>query len=328
MRRRTVVLGAAAGAMLAASGVRSQQPGRSYRVGVLSPGSALTTGRYLTAFREQLAKQGFVEGRNLTIETRTPVGGSASALRGARELVAGKPDALFACSTTMASAAHAATDSIPVVFAWVGDPVRSNIVADFARPGGNVTGVSSRSFELTAKRLEIVRELLPNARRVAMLATFEHPVIAEAMKVAYRAAESLGIQLVYKIVGYDWRAGIDAAVKEGAEALSLLFPFFAWGMRFTAERVIELTAERRIPAIFPGSETVEIGGLMSYGTNRADDVRRAADLLARVLRGERPGDLAVDQTGRFELVINLKTARAIGLKVPHSLLLRADRLIE
>jgi putative ABC transport system substrate-binding protein len=314
--------------MLAAAGVHAQQAGRHYRVGVVSPGSALRAGRYLTAFREQLAKRGFVEGRNLTIESRTPVGGSESALRAARELVAGKPDALFACTTTMASAAHAATDSIPVVFAWVGDPVRSSIVADYAKPGGNVTGVSNRYFELTAKRLEVVRELLPNAKRVAMLTAFEEAVIEEGMKVAHGAAKSLGIELVYGIAGFDWRSAMDVAVKQGAQAVSLLFSFSAVGMRFTAEQVIELTAERRIPAIFHDSETVELGGLMSYGTNLADDIRRAADLLARVLRGERPGELAVDQSARFELAINLKTARAIGLKIPQSLLVRADRVIE
>jgi putative tryptophan/tyrosine transport system substrate-binding protein len=328
MRRRTIVLGGAASAMLAAAGVRSQESGRVYRIGVLSPGSALTTGPYLDAFRELLAKHGFVEGRNLRIVSRVPVGGSQSALRMAEELAADKPDAMFACTTTLASATRAATNSIPVVFAWVGDPVRSSIVADYAKPGGNITGVSNRYFELTAKRLELVRELLPDATRVAMLTAFQEPVIEEGVKVAHRAAEALGIRIIYKIAGFDWRAGIDAAVQEGAQAISLLFPFFALGMRFTAEQVVQMVAERRIPAIFHDSETVEIGGLMSYGTNLVDDVRRGANLLVRVLRGERPGDLAVDQTGRFELVINLKTARAIGLKVPQSLLLRADRVIE
>ena len=328
MRRRTVVLGGAASAMLAASGARAQQMARIYRVGVLSPLSALTAGPYMSVFREELAKQGFVEGRNLAIESRSPLPGSQSALQAARELVALKPDALFASTTMLSQAAQTATDSLPVVFAWVGDPVHSGVVKNFAKPGGNVTGVSNRYFELVAKRLEILRELLPGANRVTMMAAVMDGTGEEAMKFAQKAAEALGFQLVVTVAGVDWRSAIERAAKEGAQAVSLLFPFFAYGMRFTATEFVRSVAARRIPAIFHDSETVEIGGLISYGTNLASDVRRAAVLLARVLRGEKPGDLAIEQASRFELAVNLRAAHAIGLRIPPSLLTRADRVIE
>jgi len=170
--------------------------------------------------------------------------------------------------------------------------------------------------------------LLGGAASAVLAAAVFDATAEEAMKFAHRAADRLGLELLRTVGGSNWSSAIDAAVKAGAQALSMLFPFFAFGMRFTAEEVIRLTAERRIPAIYVDSETVELGGLMSYGTNLSDDMRRGADLLARVLRGEKPGDLSVDQAARFELAINLGAARAIGLKIPQSLLVRADRVIE
>jgi putative ABC transport system substrate-binding protein len=314
--------------MLAVSGARARAAARTYRVGLLSPLSGLAAGAYTAAFREELAKHGFMEGRNLVIESRSPLPGFQAGLQAARELLAFKPDALFATTTVLSQAAHAATGSVPVVFAWVGDPVHSGLVKSFAKPGGNVTGVSNRYFELVAKRLEILRELLPRAKRVAVMAAVMDGAGEEAMKAAQRAADALGFQLVLIVAGIDWRSAIERAAKEGAQAVSLLFPFFAYGMRITAEQFVRSIAERRIPAIFHDSETVEIGGLMSYGTNLASDVRRAAGLLARVLRGERPGGLAIEQASHFELALNLKAAHAIGVKSPPPLLTRADRVIE
>ncbi len=328
MRRRTVVLGGAAGALLAAVPVRAQQIGRTYRVGILSPLSGLAGGPYLAALREQLAKHGFVEGRNLTIDVRTPSLGHASGVAAAQELVALNPDAIFPCGTALTRAAQEVTAAVPVVFTWVADPLFSGIVKDLSRPGGNTTGVTNRNFELTGKRLEILRELLPSARRVAAVAGVFDLVVETSVGFARTAARALEVELVRIEAGMEWPTVVPAAARAKADAMLLLTPFAFFGMRFTMEGLVGQALEHRLPAIYMDSETVVAGGLISYATNLADDMRRGADRLVSVLRGEKPGDLAVDQASRFELAINIKTARAMGLKVPQSLVLRADRVIE
>jgi putative ABC transport system substrate-binding protein len=189
-----------------------------------------------------------------------------------------------------------------------------------------VTGVSIRFFELAAKRLELVRELLPSAKRVAVASGVFDSVLEAAMVFVQRASEQLGLELV-RVEGPLAHA-IRASTKTGAHAVSLMAPFAVLGQLSTAAEVVRHSIEQRIPAIFPDVESVELGGLMSYATNLSDDLRRGADLLARVLRGERPGDLPIDQSSRFELAVNLKTARAMSLAIPQSLLVRADRVIE
>ena len=328
MRRRTVVLGGAASAMLAAVPVRAQQPRRTYRVGILSPLAGLAAGPYLTAFREQMAKHGLVEGRNLSIDVRSPDLGHVHGVAAAKELLAVKPDALFPCGTPLTKAAQEVTASVPIVFTWVADPVFSGIVKDLSRPGGNTTGVTNRNFEMAGKRLEILRELLPSARRVAMVYGVYDPLLEVALGFAQTAAQTLKLELVRVETGVAWQTAVRSVRQAKADAMVLLTPFAFFGMRLTMEGFVRDAAEQRIPAIYPEIETVEAGGLMSYASNLSDDMRRGADRLVRVLRGEHPGDLAVDQASRFELAINLKTSRAIGLKIPQSLLIRADRVIE
>jgi putative ABC transport system substrate-binding protein len=243
-------------------------------------------------------------------------------------LLALKPDAIFACSTLVTQAAQSATNTVPIVFAWVSDPVVSGIAKDYAKPGTNATGITNRFFELAAKRLDLIRELLPSAKRVAVMSGVFDTVLEAAMVLAERAAKQLGFELFRVSTHGAWAEAIRKTAESGADATLVVTPFgiFGWGPQ--AEEAVRHTVEQRLPAIFAESESVERGGLMSYATNLGEDLRRGADLLARVLRGEKPADLAIDQASRFELAVNLKTARTMGLAIPQSLLLRADRVIE
>lgn len=218
--------------------------------------------------------------------------------------------------------------AVPIVFTWVADPVKSKIVADFAKPGGNATGVTNRFLDLTAKRIELARELVPSMKRVAVLAGVFDVSLVAAMEVAERAAEQLGIVLTRVEAGLEWKRALHRAVTEGADAVVITTPFSMFGMRFAAEDVVRESIEKRITTVFSDIETVPAGGLIGYASSLAGDMRRGADVLARVLRGEPPANIPVDQATRFELALNLKTARAIGLQVPQSLLVRADRVIE
>ncbi|HEU0201615.1 MAG TPA: ABC transporter substrate binding protein, partial [Burkholderiaceae bacterium] len=203
---------------------------------------------------------------------------------------------------------------------------------DYRRPGGNATGVTNRYFELTVKRVELVRECMPAARRVALLpaklsetgdTTFEI-----ATRLAREAAARLGLELMSQDVLRGWTDGLRAAVEKGAQAAIVAVPFGPYGMRDRQREVIQQAIERQIPVVFSDRESVEAGGLMSYATNAIEDVRRGADYLARVLKGESPSTLPVDQAAVFELAVNVEAARRIGLSVPQSVLLRADRVVD
>jgi putative ABC transport system substrate-binding protein len=328
-RRRTLLL--AATGLLAASLARAQKPGRSYKVGALLSGGPGME-RYRTALRERLASHGFVEGRNLLIDARGAAGAFHEDRESVRAMVAAKADAIFTCSSRATEAALAATKSVPIVFTWVGDAVGAGIVTSYAKPGGNVTGVTTRFEELTHKRLELAHELLPKAKRIAVVGLEGKGALGEAFAAAApalrKAAANLGVELVEMVTYWrgGWDARLDEAMKAGAEAL-VPFAWFA-DSPVTGDLVVEFANRHRIPAVFADSDTVERGGLISWGTNPVDDVRRAADLLARVLKGAKPADLPVDQASRFEMVLNLRTAKAIGLTIPQTVLLRADRVIE
>jgi putative ABC transport system substrate-binding protein len=292
-------------------------------------GGAAATELYRSALRDRLATHGFVEGRNLKIDARGAAGIFHEDRDVARELVTAKPDAIFTCTTRVTEAAQAATKSVPIVFVWVDDPVASGLVKSYARPGGNVTGVSNRLGELLVKRLELTRELLPRAKRVAVVGntvTMQSKVF-EAIEPALRkAAAQLGVELLEVAFRGSWDGAIVEAKKDGAEAV---LPFASFGDQLVAgEQVVQLTNHLRIPTLFADAGMAEKGGLISYGTNLVDDVQRGADLLARALKGAKPAESPVDQAARFELVVNLKTAKALGIKIPKSVLLRADRVIE
>jgi putative tryptophan/tyrosine transport system substrate-binding protein len=320
--RRRLLL--AAPALLSAQLLHAQQPSRRYRIGVLLPVDT-SAANHLPVIRERLATQGFAEGRNLEIDVRY----ARTNPDAAQELLAKKPDALLASTDDAVQAAQLATKSTPIVFAWVADPVLSGFVKTYARPGGNTTGIANRYYELTAKRVELLHELLPGARRVGMLGRLHDPVGKAALRSAQEAAKRLKIELINLAdVGWDWALAIERLAASKAQAVCISANHAMIGDRFTAENMIRALAQARIPAVFAETETVELGGLMSYATSQHDELRRAADLLAKILRGDKPSDTPVEQAARFELAVNLKTARALGLKVPQSILLRADKVIE
>lgn len=326
MRRRafTAGLSALAGAM--ALPVRGQQPGRVYRIGALLGGGAQTMQRYRMALSEQLASHGLVEGRNLEIDARGATSFFHEDRDIAREFVAAKSDAIFVCQTRAAEAALAATKTIPIIFCWVTDPVLSGIVQSLSAPGGNVTGVTNRFGELLFKRIELVRELLPGAKRILVTHYASDTVYRDSLspRVA-KAAGRLGLEVLeYGLP--QWAAAIERAAREGAEAVLPIDIFI--GNRITGLSVVETANRLRMPAVFAHRGMVEAGGLISIGTDLENDIRRGADLLARVLAGADPAAIPVDQATRFETVLNAKTARAIGLAVPQPVYLRVDRLID
>ena len=304
----------AATASFVAQFARAQQPGRTYRVGALFSGDAEAMQLYRSALSERLSTRGFVEGRNLRIEHRSSGFGTAEAQNAVTALLALKPDALFILLVSGTRAAQSVTRTVPIVFAWVTDPVGSGLVQSYARPGGNITGVTNRYVELVVKRLEFARELVPGVKRVAV--PWAVGLRYEEVAPPFRsAAKQLGIDLIE----VDYRSAEDSvafAAQRGAEVIIPFGQFAQSSYGAFGKQMARAALERRMPVIFAGSEMVEAGGLMSIGTNSVDDVHRGADLLARVLKGEKPANLPVDQAARFELAVNLKTARAIGLTIP------------
>jgi ABC-type uncharacterized transport system substrate-binding protein len=320
MKRREML--ALIASAFAAPLARAQQAGRRHRIGVLLPVDT-AAGNHLPVIRERLAARGFAEGRNLEIDVRY----ARTNPDAAQELLARKPDAILAATDDAVQAAQAATKSTPIVFVWVADPVLSGFVKTYGRPGGNTTGIANRYYELTVKRVELLHELLPGARRVAMTGRLHDPVGKTALRSAQEAAKRLKLEL-YIPPPRGWVGMVNDLVTARAQAVCIAANHAIVGDRYSAENAIRALAQARIPAVFAEAETVELGGLMSYETSLHDELRRAADLLARVLRGDKPSDIPVEQAARFELAVNLKTARTLGLKVPQSILLRADRVIE
>jgi putative ABC transport system substrate-binding protein len=313
----------AAGGLLAAP-TFAQQSSRVYTVGVLFGLGAESMGIYRAALVERLAGHGYVEHRNLRVEARAAhLGTSATEVD---ELIRLQPDALLTCTTFATQTAQAVAGTTPIVFAWVADPVASKFVETYARPGGNITGVTNRFGELVVKRLELAHDLLPGAKRVAVVGV-ESPLYRFFASPMRRAAGQLGVELT-ELPAYDWEASVEQAKTAGAAAIIVFAHFSAGGMQAIGKTVVKAALRERIPVIFAEAELVEAGGLVSYGTNPVDDIRRAADLLARVLKGEDPATIPVDQAARFELAVNLQTAKAIGITIPQSILLRADRVIE
>lgn len=319
--RRTFVSACLAVAIVPSLAAHAQQTGRVYRVAVFFSGGSDTMGPHRDVLRERLAKQGFVEGHNLQTTWRGGSGLRHEDREVARELVAARPDAILTFSAAMTQAVQWATKSTPIVFTHVSDPIADGVVKDYARPGGNTTGASTRHRELLVKRFELLRELLPKAKRVAIFAPYVTDTSFSAAEPGMRdAATRLNFELIVAP-----RAGLWAIEDKRVDAM---FVYTVLGQRLTTESLIGLAAKLRIASIFPDAESVALGGLASYGTDPLEDTRLGADQLVRVLKGSKPGELPVDQSSRFVLAINLKTARAIGLTIPPSLLLRADRVIE
>ncbi len=303
----------------------AQAPDRVWRIGILSLASgADEIGRPIV---EGLRKLGYVEGRNLAIEYRLAAGQVDRLPEFARELALLKVDLIVAATGPAAMAAKRATSSIPVVMATVPDPVAMGLVASLGRPGGNVTGTTNMSNELAGKSLQLLREWLPKATRIAVLAWKAAPATPLYLEQLRSAAQLTGVTLVVQQENQpESLAGVFAGMQqERAQALMVQVSPFTYVHR---KQIVELAAQHRLPAMFAAREFVDAGGLMSYGPSELELIRRAAYFVDRIFKGDKPADLPVEQPTIFELVLNLKTAKALDLTIPQSLLLRADEVIQ
>ena len=313
--------------VLAPLGAEPQQPTRVQRIGVLSTGS-LSAGEHLfKAFQERLREFGYIEGQNVAFEARGADGRNERLPGLATELLRLDVDVIVTIGTPAAVAAKQATSTLPIVTAVVADPVGAGLIASLARPGGNVTGIADLDEELTGKRLELLKEIVPGLSRVAVMWKAGNPAHETALREAEVAARSSGLQLKHREVraASEFQTAFALMTKEHVGALVLLADSMFATYR---TQLVNLSAKNRMPAIFWRREFVEAGGLMSYGTIYPELYRRAADYVAKILKGAKPADLPVEQPTQFELVINLKTARALGLTIPQTLLQRADQVIE
>ncbi len=308
--------------------VQAQQAGKVYRVGHLSSGGEATSQASINAFREGMCALGYVEGQNWILDARYAEGKVERLESLAQELIHRTPDVLLVSTTPRIVAAKAATSTIPIVMVLVADPVGTGIVPSLARPGGNITGVTTIVAELAGKRLEILKEIVPTASRIAVLVNTDNPAAMPQMQSAEAAARKLGVELrpVLEVRSPgDLERAFGAAVRPRAHgALRMIDPLISILRKETAS----LAAKHRLPVIYPSGQDVEAGGLVAYGTNLPEQFRQAAIFVDKPLRGAKPADLPVEQPTKFELVINLKTAKALGLMVPPSVLVRADQVIE
>ncbi|MBI2232248.1 MAG: ABC transporter substrate-binding protein [Deltaproteobacteria bacterium] len=304
---------------------QAQQPARIPRVGILIPPSASFFSARVEAFRQRLRELGYAEGKNIFIEYRYAEGKLERLPDLAAELVRLKVDVIVATGPAIL-AAKKASPTIPIVFAAAGDPVGSGLVSSLARPGGNITGLSSIAQDLDGKRLELVKEAFPKIARVAFLWEPGGSRGNPALTDMEAAAKALGLKLQsLEVRGLDdFESAFARAKKEGAQAL-ITTPT---GVINTQQRqVLDFAAKNRLPAMYPTSEFVEAGGLMSYGPNYTDLFRRAADFVDKILKGTKPADIPVEQPMKFEFIVNLKAAKQIGVTIPPNVLVRADRVI-
>jgi putative tryptophan/tyrosine transport system substrate-binding protein len=305
----------------------AQRAGGVARIGLLLPGNVTAREYLIDPLRQGLRDHGWVEGRNLVIEARSAEGEPHRFPGLAAELVRLKVDVLLTGSTGATSAARRATTTIPIVMVNVADPVGSGFVASLARPGGNITGFSSRREGFPGKWLELIKEAVPQASRVAVHVNPRDPPAGGLLRELRAAAERFKVELHPLEVREEGEldAAFDAWAEGGADALIVLPSAFLFGRE---TRLRDLAATHRIPAIYPFVEFARRGGLMAYAPNIRDSYRRASTYVDKILKGAQPADLPVQDPVKFELVINLKTAKALGLAIPPSLLIRADEVIE
>jgi putative tryptophan/tyrosine transport system substrate-binding protein len=319
----TLLSGAAAAWPLAAW---AQQAGRVPTIGFLGSATPATQGQWVTAFVQRLRELGWVEGHNLAIDYRWAEGRSGRFTEIAAEFVRLKVDVIVAATTPAALAAKQATSVIPIVFAGVSDPVGTGLVASLARPGANVTGLSNLISDTGGKRLEFLREVVPGLRRLAIMANVSNPAVALQVGEVQPAARTFGLEVaILEVRRVEDIASAFDALKGRADALYVCADPLMYTNRI---RINTLALSERLPTMHGLREYVEAGGLMSYGANIADHFRRNAEYVDKILRGAKPGDLPIEQPTKFDLVINLTTAKALGLEIPPTLLARADEVIE
>jgi putative tryptophan/tyrosine transport system substrate-binding protein len=304
----------------------AQPAGKVPRIGILTLASSAST-PILQAFRVGLRELGYVESQNIALEFRFAHGKPETLASLAAELVRQDMDVIVADGGQAALAAKSATQRIPIVMGAVADPVKVGLVTSLARPGTNVTGLTLLSVELSSKRLQLLREAIPQASRVAVLWNPGNPAAKGYLEQAKGAARALGVELapVEARSASDLDAALEAVAAARPSALISLADATLWNHR---RRIVDFAARKRIPAMFPEREFADDGGLMAYGPNVPANFRRASVYVDKILKGARPADLPVEEPTTFELVINLKTAKTLGLTIPPSLLQRADQVIE
>jgi putative ABC transport system substrate-binding protein len=326
MRRRefiTLLGGAGATWPLA---TRAQQPAKLPTVGYMGSGTPATQGQWAAAFAQRLRELGWIEGRTVEVEHRWAQGRTERAAEIATEFARRNVNVIVTSGTALIVAAKQATSVIPIVFAAAGDPVGTGLVASLARPGGNITGLSLQQTETTGKRLELLREVAPSLRRLAILANVDSAAAVLDMREVQATTNTLGLEVITLEIrrGEDIAAAFEA-INGRADALYVVIDPLVGLHRI---RINTLALAARLPTMHTFREGVEAGGPMSYGPNFLDLFRRAADYTDKILRGAKPADIPVEQPTKFDLVINLTTAKALGLKIPEAFLLRADELIE
>lgn len=323
MKRRKFLGVFGASAVLGVPLVFAQPARKTARIGVLSSGTPEARQEFWGKFKDGMAGLGWVEGRDVVYVYRYTRGDSARFDALAKELVMENPDLIYAGTQLAAMAAKRASRTIPIVFAYVSDPIDSGLVDSFARPGGNATGLSNLAIDLSAKHLELLKDIRPRLRSVTVV-TAKSPLGNRQLEAARTAARTIGAEvhsLQFPLTETD--STLDAISRSRADGVL----FYAASL-VERRKIAERMAKLRIPAVYTIAEIVEAGGLISYGADIGDNYRRAADYVDKILKGAKPGDLPVEQPRAFELAINLKTARAQGITIPQSILLRATRVIE
>jgi putative ABC transport system substrate-binding protein len=307
--------------------VQAQQPTKIPRIGFLTAGSPSTIPARIEAFRLGLRELGYVEDKNMVIEWRFGEGKLDRLPALVAELVRLKVDVILSAGAAVTRPAKDATRTIPIVMAQDTDPVGNGFVASLARPGGNITGLSSYSAELNGKRLELLKEIVPRLSRLAVVGESTYPGNAQSLREVELAAAAFGVKLQYlDILGpKDFETAFRAAGKGRADAILVLQSAVLNSQR---KEIVDLAIKSRLPAIYYAAEWMEAGGLMSYATSITDLYRRAATYIDKILKGTKPADLPVEQPKKFEFVINLKAAKQIGVTIPPNVLVRADKVVK
>jgi putative ABC transport system substrate-binding protein len=313
--------------LLSSASTEAQHSGKTWRVGFIGAETADTNHHFLDAFRGGMRTLGYVEGQNLVLDYRSADGHPERFPQLAAELLRLNIDLIVTRGTPAVLAAKNATGTIPLVMAASGEPVGVGLVAGLARPGGNVTGLSALTSELISKRIELMRETVAGIRQIAFLQNLGNPIAASQWEELKMTAQSLGLQVQLLDVRKpeDIVRAFDTAIAERTDAILVGNDTVTLANR---RQVVELAAKHRLPAMYHARAFVDAGGLMTYGVSYPDLYRRAATFVDKIFKGAKPADLPVEQPTRFELVINLKTAKALGLKIPESFLMRADEVIE
>jgi putative ABC transport system substrate-binding protein len=326
MKKKIPLLAFCLGLFASGVSVHAQQPGKISRVGFLIASSPSAMAPRMEAFRQGLRELGYVEGKNIVIEPRHANGQADRLPALAAELVGLGVDVILTSGPTATRPAKAATSTIPIVMTFDDDPVGSGFVTSLARPGGNITGLSTLAPEIGGKRFELLKETLPTVGRVAVLGTSTRQGTRQILKEMEAAAEAFAVRLRYLDLK-DPKEIEPAFVTASTERVQALLVLQSPVFNSHRTQIAALGVKNRLPAIYPASQYVEDGGLMSYGVSIADLDRRAAAYVDKILKGAKPTDLPVEQPTKFELIINLKAAKQIGLAMPANVLTRADRVI-